>query len=105
MAYDSNSEAATRWVSHVEQELPTPEFIPGFFGGVHVARSLCNVIFCRSFAACPFVLLCIALSVLRLTTSDYSGVGSSCSTCDTHRVAVKLTWKSCWTSVCVKKYK
>ena len=63
----------TRWVPHVEQELPT---LPGYlssspiFRVVRVARSLVLcLVFCRSMFVILF--LVIVLTVLRITVSDY----------------------------------
>jgi hypothetical protein len=64
----------TRWLLHVEWELPTlpedPSLSP-VFSGVRVARSLCfRVMFCRSLSICPFS-FGHWLSVLRFMASDY----------------------------------
>jgi len=62
---------ATRWVRHVEQELPTfygvHDFIPGFCG-VHVPRYLVfSAMFCRSF----FVLLSFLFWPLYFQCTSY----------------------------------
>jgi hypothetical protein len=74
----------TRWLPHVEQELPIilehsckP---PVFVGFIHVAQFLdfCLVIYGSLFFALSFFFLVIVLSVLlRFTTSDYPSVYSN----------------------------
>ena len=86
-------------------------FCPFFFAIV-----LSVVIFTAS--DCPFgiiKLLALVLSVLRFTDFNYPfGIikhfySCSCSISDTRRVTIQrhehLKWKSCWTPVCVNKYK